>query len=397
MSGDDFLVFGRPVIEEAEIAEVVDCLRSGWLGTGPRVERFERMLEAYTGAPHVRCLSSCTAALALGMRALGIGPGDEVIVPAMTFVATANAIVHTGADPVLVDCDPHTGLVDLDAAEAAIGPRTRALLVVHLGGQPVDLDRVAALRDRHGLLVVEDAAHALGAGWRGTPIGGHGHLTAFSFSVSKNITTVEGGALATADPEVAATVERLANHGLSAGAWARFSGAAAGHYEGEEPGFKERMTDLQAALGIGQLGRLDTWIDAREDAWRRYDELLEGLPLGLPPAPPPEARHARHLYRVAVADRDRVADRLAAAGIGSGVHYRGVHLHPYYRRRCGVAPQALPAASRMSETTLSLPLDPALTEADQRAVADALRAALGTNAGGNSGSGSAALPAAHPR
>jgi dTDP-4-amino-4,6-dideoxygalactose transaminase len=397
VSRDDFLVFGRPVIEESDIAEVAECLRSGWIGTGPRVERFERRLEAYTGAPHVRCLSSCTATLALGMKALGIGPGDQVIVPAMTFVGTANAVVHTGADPVLVDCDPRTGLVDLDAAEAAIGERTRALLVVHLAGLPVDMDRVAALSERHGLLVIEDAAHALGAAWRGKPIGSHGHVTAFSFSVSKNITTVEGGALATGDPELAARVERLAVHGLSADAWARFSGAGARHYEVEEPGFKERMTDVQAALGIGQLGRLDAWIEVRARAWRRYDDLLEGLPLELPAAPPAHARHARHLYRVAVTDRDRVADRLADAGIGSGVHYRGVHLHPYYRRRCGIGPHDLPATTRMSETTLSLPLDPALTESDQRAVADALRAALEANAAGNSGSASAALPAAHPR
>jgi dTDP-4-amino-4,6-dideoxygalactose transaminase len=386
------LVFGRPVIEEADIAEVVDCLRSGWLGTGPRVDRFERLLEAYTGAPHVRCLSSCTAALALGMRAAGIGPGDEVIVPAMTFVATANAVVHTGAEPVFVDCEPGTGLVDLDAAEAAIGARTRALLVVHLSGHPADLDRVAALAARHGLLVVEDAAHALGAAWGGTPIGGHGHLTGFSFSVSKNLTTVEGGALATADPELAATVARLANHGLSASAWERVGGGGR-HYEVVEPGYKERMTDVQAALGLGQLERLDASIAARAAAWRRYDELLADVPLELPSEPPPAGRHARHLYRVGVAERDRVAHELDAAGIDTGVHYRGVHLHPYYRRDA----QDLPAATRMSATTLSLPLDPALTAADQRTVVDALRAALGKNAGGNSGSGSAALSAAQPR
>jgi dTDP-4-amino-4,6-dideoxygalactose transaminase len=397
VSRDEFLVFGRPLIDDADIADVVMCLRSGWLGTGPRVERFERMLEAYTGAPHVRCLSSCTAALVLGMQALGIGPGDEVIVPAMTFVATANAVVHSGAEPVLVDCDARTGLIDLDAAEAAIGPRTRALLLVHLAGQPVDLDSVSALSERHGLLVVHDAAHALGAAWRGTPIGAHGHLTAFSFSVSKNITTVEGGALATGDAELAARVERLANHGLSGDAWTRFSGAGARHYEVEEPGVKERMTDVQAALGIGQLGRLDASIDARAAGWRRYDKLLAGLPLELPPAPPSHARHGRHLYRVSVEQRDRVAKSLADARIGSGVHYRAVHLHPYYRRRCAIGPDDLPAATRMSATTLSLPLDPALTESDQRAVADALRGALGANAGGNSGSGSDALPSAHRR
>jgi dTDP-4-amino-4,6-dideoxygalactose transaminase len=331
------------------------------------------------------------------MRALGIGPGDEVILPAMTFVATANAVVHTGADPVLVDSDPRTGLIDFDAAEAAVGPRTRALLLVHLAGQPVDLDRASAVSERHGLLVIHDAAHALGAAWRGTPIGAHGHFTAFSFAVSKNITTAEGGALATGNPELAATVERLANHGMSEGAWSRFSRAGARHYEVEVPGVKERMTDVQAALGIGQLGRLDAWIDARAAAWRRYDALLEGLPLGLPPAAPPQARHARHLYRVAVERRDAIAGALADARIGSGVHYRAVHLHPYYRRRLGIGPDDLPVATRMSETTLSLPLDPALTESDQRRVADTLRRALEANAGGNSGSGSDALPAAQRR
>ncbi len=220
---ESFLVFGSPTIGEEEIAEVVDSLRSGWVGTGPKVQRFEAMLSEYVGAAHCRCVSSCTAALILSMEVLGIGPGDEVLVPAMTFVASANAVEHAGATPVLVDSEPTTGLIDLDAAATAITTRTRAIMPVHLAGRPVDLDRLNRLRDRHGLIVVEDAAHALGAQWRGRQIGTFGNVTAFSFYVTKNISTIEGGALVTDRAEVAEEVERLALHGLSLGAWQRFS------------------------------------------------------------------------------------------------------------------------------------------------------------------------------
>ena len=382
MTRDAFLVFGRPVIEEEEIADVVACLRSGWVGAGPRVEAFEGALEEYIGARHVRCLSSGTAALTLGMLALGIGPGDEVIVPTMTFAATANAVVHTGADVVLVDCEPDTGLMDLDAAEAAIGPRTRALVPVHLAGAPIDMTRVNALRDRHGLHVVEDAAHALGAAWDGRRIGGHGNLTAYSFYVTKNITTIEGGALATEDEEIAGAVERLAQHGLSSGAWRRFSDPSYVHYEVEEPGFKSNMTDVQAAIGLRQLGRLDAWIETRAELWERYDALLESLPLERPAPAPANALHARHLYRVLIAGvtgegRDDVLSSLAAHGIGTGVHYRGLHLHPYYRDRYDLSPEAFPVATDMSNRTVSLPLSPAVSEADQDDVVVALRSALG--------------------
>src|SRR5437588_8844586 len=381
---EDFLVFGRPVIEEAEIAEVVDSLRSGWIGTGPKVQRFERMLEEYLGVAHVRCVSSCTAALILGMHVLGVGPGDEVIVPSMTFVASANAVEHRRATPVLVDSDPVTGLLDLDAAEAAITERTRAIMPVHMAGRPIDLDRLNALRDRYGLLVVEDAAHAIGAEWGGRRIGGHGNLAAFSFYVTKNLTTIEGGAVATDDADIAAEVERLALHGLSLGAWQRFSDAGFRHYEVVEPGFKYNMTDVQAALGIHQLPRLDDWIDARAERWARYDELLAGLPVTTPPSPAPGTRHARHLYQVLVdpnapVGRDQVLDGLAERRIGAGVHYRAVHLHPYYRDRYRLDPASLPVATDISNRTVSLPLSPALDEDDQRDVAEALAAALGVS------------------
>ena len=374
---EDFLVFGSPVVDEAEIAEVVGSLRSGWIGTGPKVHRFERMLEEYVGVPHVRCVSSCTAALILGMEVLGIGPGDEVLVPAMTFVASANAVEHTGATPVFVDSEPGTGLIDLDAAAAAVTERTSAIMPVHLSGRPVDMDRLTAFRDRHGLLVVEDAAHALGAEWAGRRIGGHGHLTAYSFYVTKNITTIEGGALATDDFEVAAAVESLSLHGLSLGAWQRFSDKGFKHYEVMKPGYKFNMTDVQAALGVHQLPRLDGWIDERAELWERYDELLAGLPLRTPPPPESGMRHARHLYQVeidseAAITRDEALDFLTSQRIGAGVHYRGVHLHPYYRERYSIDPDSLPVATHISNTTLSLPLSPKVTERDQLDVASAL-------------------------
>ncbi len=378
---DSFLVFGSPLIGEQEIAEVVDCLRSGWVGTGPKVQRFEQMLSEYVGVEYCRCLSSCTAALTLAMQALEIGRGDEVIVPAMTFVASANAIEHAGATPILVDCEPHTGLIDLDAAEAAITPRTRAIMAVHMAGRPVDMERMNALRDRHGLLVIEDAAHAIGAEWHGRRIGAFGNVTAFSFYVTKNITTIEGGALLTEDPEIAGRVERLGLHGLSLGAWQRFSDPGLRHYEVVRPGFKYNMTDVQAALGVHQLPRLDRWISRRAELWERYDELLAGLPLQTPAAPEPDTRHTRHLYQVllradAPLDRDELVDALGQRQIGTGVHYRGVHLHPYYRDTYHLRPEQFPFATEISERTLSLPLSPKLSDSDQDDVIAALTDAL---------------------
>ena len=375
---DSFLVFGRPLLGDREIDEVADSLRKGWIGTGPKVQTFERMLEEYVGVPHVRCVSSCTAALMLGLKALGIGPGDEVIVPSMTFIASANAVEHLGATPVLVDSEPGTGLLDLDLAEAAITPRTAAVMPVHLAGRPVDLDRLATIRDRHGIAVIEDAAHAIGARWRGQQIGTHGNLTAYSFYVTKNITTGEGGALATDDPDIAARVERLALHGLSLGAWQRFSDKGFKHYEVVEPGFKFNMMDIQAAIGIHQLPHLDTWIDERAEQWARYDEALAGLPLRLPPPPDEKLmRHARHLYTVDVLDearltRDELLEALVERKIGAGVHYRGVHTHPYYRDRYGLSPESFPVADDISQRTLSIPLSQSVTPDDLDDVIDAL-------------------------
>jgi dTDP-4-amino-4,6-dideoxygalactose transaminase len=374
---ESFLIFGSPLIGEDEIAEVVDSLRSGWVGTGPKVQRFETMLSDYVGVPYCRCVSSCTAALILSMQVLGIGPGDEVLVPAMTFVASANAVEHAGATPVLVDSVAGTGLVDLDRAEAAVTPRTRAIMPVHLAGRPVDMDRLSEFRERHGLTAIEDAAHAIGAEWRGRQIGSFGNLTAFSFYVTKNISTIEGGALVTEDAEIAAEVERLALHGLSLGAWQRFSDTGFRHYEVVRPGFKYNMTDVQASLGLHQLPQLDAWIDRRAELWERYDGLLAGLPLQTPPPAEPGTRHARHLYQVLVEPeapltRDQLLDGLTARYIGTGVHYRGVHMHPFYRDKYGLRESDFPVATAISNRTLSLPLSPKVTEADQGDVVSAL-------------------------
>lgn len=374
---DSFLVFGKPMIGEEEIAEVVDSLRSGWVGTGPKVHRFETLLSDYLGVEHCRCVSSCTAALTLSLQVLDVGPGDEVLVPAMTFVASANAVEHAGATPVLVESVPGTGLIDFEQAEAAITPRTRAIMPVHLAGRPVDMDRLDTLAKAHCLAVVEDAAHAIGAAWRGRKIGAFGNLTAFSFYVTKNISTIEGGALVTDDPDVAAEVERLALHGLSLGAWQRFSDEGFRHYEVVRPGFKYNMTDVQASVGLHQLPRLDPWIERRAQLWSRYDEMLAGLPLETPPPAEPHTRHARHLYQVLVEpssplSRDKLLDGLTAHNIGAGVHYRGVHLHPYYRDKYCLSPGDFPVASSISERTLSLPLGPNVTEADQDDVVQAL-------------------------
>ena len=378
---ENFLIFGSPTIGDAEIAEVVDSLRSGWVGTGPKVQRFEAMLAEYIRVAQVRCLASCTAALTLALRVCDIGPGDEVIVPAMTFVASANAVEHVQATPVLVDSEAGHGLLDLDAVEAAITDRTRAVMPVHLAGRPVDLDRLSRLSERYGIHVIEDAAHAIGARWRGRPIGSFGNLTAFSFYATKNITTIEGGALATPCEETAQRIERLALHGLSAGAWARFTDQGFRHYEAVEPGFKFNMTDVQASLGLTQLPRLDEWIDRRAELWLRYDELLGELPLRLPQPAQPDTRHARHLYQVQLTDeaplgRDELLWALHECNIGTGVHYRGVHLHPYYRDRYDLDRDDFPIASEMSDRTLSLPLGPSLSEADQDDVVHALRRLL---------------------
>jgi dTDP-4-amino-4,6-dideoxygalactose transaminase len=271
--------------------------------------------------------------------------------------------------------------MDLDAAARAITPRTRAIVPVHLAGRPIDLDALGALRDAHGLTVIEDAAHAMGTRWRGRPVGTHGNLAAFSFYATKNVTTAEGGALATDNSCIAREVERLALHGLSLGAWQRYGDTGFRHFEVASPGVKANMTDLAASIGLHQLPRLEGWVERRTRLAARYDALLAGLPLELPPPVDPRARHSWHLYSVlgspdAGIGRDDVVDGLLERRIGAGVHYRGVHLHPWYAGTHSIAPEDLPVATDISHRTLTLPLAPTMTERDQDDVVEALSAVL---------------------
>jgi dTDP-4-amino-4,6-dideoxygalactose transaminase len=377
------LTFGAPHVEEEEIREVVDSLRSGWLGSGPKVARFEERFRDYTGAGHAVAVSSCSAALHLSLLAAGIGPGDEVITCALTFCATAHAVEHVGARPVLVDCDRRTQTLDPAQVEAAITPATRAVLPVHFAGRPCDLDAIGALAARHDLVVIEDAAHAIEARFRGRKIGSVSPFTCFSFYATKNVATGEGGMVTVPDAGQAETLRILRNHGLSRDALARHDDAESLHYEVVARGFKYNLTDLAAGLGLHQLARVDEGLRRRQAVWARYDAAFADLPVDTPAPEEPGTLHARHLYTLMVdreragLSRDELARRLRARRIGTGVHYVAVHLQPYYRKRYGLRPEAFPESTWISERTLSLPLSAGLSDDDVEDVVSAVRDALG--------------------
>ena len=379
-TAERFLVFGAPALGEPEIAEVVETLRSGWIGTGPRVARFEADFAAYTGSPHAVAVASCTAALHLAMLASGIGPGDEVITTPLTFCATVNAILHTGATPVLVDCDPRTLNLDPARVEAALTPRTKAILPVHFAGKLCDMDGLLDIAQRRGLLVIEDCAHAIETrDARGRHAGVLGDLGAFSFYVTKNVVTGEGGMLTTRRADLAERIKVMGLHGMSQDAWKRFSDEGYRHYEVVGAGFKYNMTDMEAALGIHQLARVEENLARREAIWRRYDEAFAELAVELPPPPAPGTRHARHLYTLRIEEgrcllsRDRFLAALHAEGIGSGVHYRSLTEHEFYRRTLELEDGACPAAEDAGRRILSLPLSAGLTEGDVEDVIEAVR------------------------
>ncbi len=371
---DDYLVFGSPQLLEAEIDEVVETLRSAWIGTGPRVERFEEAFGTYVGARHAVAVHSCTAALHLAMVALNLRSGDEVIVPAMTFASTANAVIHAGGRPVLADVDRHTMCLTGAEVNRRLTERTCAVIPVHFAGRPCEIESIVALARGGDLAVIEDCAHAIEAHVGGRHAGTFGDFGAFSFYVTKNVTTGEGGMIATASAQRAERIKRLALHGLSADAWKRFSDEGFKHYEVVEPGFKYNMMDLQAALGLHQLARVEENLRRRQEIWARYDEAFASLPVFLPPPEAPGTRHARHLYtplldidRLA-ATRDEILIALHKENIGTGVHYRALHLHPYYREVFGYRRGDFPDAEWISDRTLSLPLSPKLTAADVESV-----------------------------
>jgi dTDP-4-amino-4,6-dideoxygalactose transaminase len=379
---EQFLTFGAPLIEEPEIAEVLDTLRTGWLGTGPKVAKFEQMFTRYTGAKHAMALNSCTAGLHLSMIASGIGPGDEVITTPMTFCATVNSIIHTGATPVLVDCERYTQLINPQQIEDAITPRTRAIVPVHLCGRPCDMDAIMDIAKRHKLIVIEDAAHAIEAVYKGRKVGNIADMTAFSFYVTKNAVTGEGGMVTTNNPELADRIKIYGLHGMSRDAWKRFSDEGYKHYQVVVPGFKYNMMDLQAAIGIHQLERVDKNLVRRNEIWEAYNRAFADLPVGLPAADEPDTVHSRHLYTLMIdkdrcgISRDQMLMALQKQNIGSGVHYVGVHLHPYYRDRFGYQDGDFPNATWISDRTISIPLSPKLNDEDVADVVEAVKNCL---------------------
>jgi len=387
ISGSDqlpFLIFGAPQIDEEDIDEVLQCLRAGWLGTGPRVAQFERDFATFrrVKTTQVAAVNSCTAALHVSMLAADIEPGSEVITTPLTFCATVNAILHAGLSPVLADVDPQTQNIDPDAIEAAITSRTRAIVPVHFAGRPCAMDRIMAIARKHDLVIIEDCAHAVEAEFHGQPVGTFGDFGCFSFYVTKNVITGEGGMIIGRSDEQVARAKVLALHGMSKDAWHRFGDKGYKHYQVVECGFKYNMMDLQAAIGLHQLARVEKNWRRRDHIWRRYDEELSGMPIGLPVQSEDSVRHGRHLYTLMIDEvrcgisRDAFLEAMNAARVGTGVHYLSVPEHPYYQQHFGWRPEQWPNAKKLGRETVSLPLSPALTDTDVNRVIETVRTIL---------------------
>jgi dTDP-4-amino-4,6-dideoxygalactose transaminase len=374
--------FAPPSIGPEEIAEVVDVLESGWLSTGPRVASFERAFAEYTGAPHAIAVNSCTAALHLSLLAAGVGPDHEVVTTPLTFCATANVVIHAGATPVFADIDADTFNLDPAEAAAAITSRTRAIVPVHYAGRPANMAAFRRLSLAHGLALIEDAAHCVEGVSQGFKVGAIGDFTCFSFYATKNLTTGEGGMVTTANEEAAAFIRTASLHGMSRNAWTRYTPGARAQYDVLMPGFKYNMMDLQAAIGLHQLARIDAMHGRRAAVWAQYDAALASLPLRRPAAVAAGDVHAHHLYTVLVDERaagmsrDDLQARLSARGISTSIHFRALHLHPYYQNRFGFERGMFPVAESVSDTTLSLPLSGGMDDASADRVIEALHDVL---------------------
>lgn len=379
---EKFLVFGKPDIGEKEINEVIDSMKVGWLGTGPKVARFEEMVKDYTGAKHALALNSCTAGMHLSLLACGVGPGDEVITTAMTFGATANVIEHTGAKPILVDIELSSLNIDPSQIRSKITPKTKVIMPVHMAGRPCDMEEIMKIAGEYKIKVLEDAAHAFGAEYHGKKIGTIGDLTAFSFYVTKNLITGEGGMVTTDNDEYADFIQLYGLHGMSKGAWKRYSDDGFKHYLIQAPGYKYNMMDLQAAIGIHQLEDFEVHQEKRKKIWERYNKALEDLPLDLPTDPEANTTHAYHLYTILVRleeltiDRDRVLQALHKENIGTGVHFIAIPLHPYYKNKYKFKRGDFPNSEYVSDRTISLPFSSNLSEQDVDDVVSALRKIL---------------------
>jgi dTDP-4-amino-4,6-dideoxygalactose transaminase len=380
------LPFSRPSIGDEEIAAVTAVLRSGWITTGPLTAEFEREFAAATGAKHALALSSCTAGLHLAYIAIGIQPGDEVIVPALTWPATANMAVVSGAKPVFADIDPHTWNLDPSSVERLLTPKTRAIVPVHFGGQPADLDAfrdLLAAKGRSDVAIIEDAAHAVGASYKGRPIGGttanSTRLAAFSFHPIKNLTTGEGGMITTDDDEIAARIKLWRFHGVHRDAWKAYSATekAPATYDVVLPGYKYNLTDIQSALGLAQLRKLEGFNRRRREIAERYLRELAGIPgLTLPGLAPYDCVHPWHLFPVLPPQRAEFMDRLKSVGIGTGLHFEAVHLHSFYRQTFSTGPGLCPVAEDVCSRIVSLPLFPGMTDEEVGDVVQAVRESL---------------------
>ncbi len=375
----DFLVFGSPIIEEPEIDEVVASMKSGWIGTGPKVHKFEEMFKEYKGAKYAVALNSCTAALHLSLLAVGIKQGDEVIVPTMTFAATANAVIHAGGIPVFADCEKDTMSISLDDIERKITNKTKAIVPVHFAGRACNMDAIMAIARKYKLKVIEDCAHAIETEYHGKKAGTFGDIGCFSFYVTKNIVTGEGGMLITDNEDYADKIKILGLHGMSKDAWKRFSDEGYKHYQVVYAGFKYNMMDIQAAMGIHQLPRVDKYWNHRQEIWNAYNDAFSELPVFIPAPVESATRHAYHLYTLLIdidnlnITRDDFLNEMAKRNIGVGVHYIALHLQPYYQKAFGYKRGDFPNAEWISDRTVSLSLSAKLTDADIEDVIEAVR------------------------
>ena len=369
-------MFNRPTIGAAEEEAVLEVLRSGWLTMGPRTKALETRFAAFRHCSHAVGVNSCTAALHLCLLCLDVGPGDEVVTSPITFASTANVIVHCGATPVFCDVADDTLNMDPESLAQVITPRTKAIIAVHFAGHPCDMDEIGAVASRHGIPVIEDAAHAVEAEYRGRPTGSLASAAAFSFYATKNITSGEGGMLTTNDTDLADRAGLLALHGISRDAWKRYGDEGYQHWEIVAPGYKYNMYDLQAALVDAQLDQVDTFWERRREVTERYDAAFSEMPDVTPMHRRDYVKASHHLYVVRVPRRDQFMDAVQVQGVGVGVHFRAVHLHPYYRQAFGFRPGMFPVAEAAGESVVSLPLYPSLGDDEVERVVVACRRAL---------------------
>jgi len=375
----EFVPFHVPQIDDEEIRSVVETLKSGWLTTGMKVQRFEEDFARYLGSRHAVAINSCTAALHLALEAVGIEEGDEVIVPTMTFTASAEVVLYLKAKPVLVDCLPDTLNIDPNQIERAITSRTKAIIPVHFGGQPCDMERILVIARKHNLYLIEDAAHALPAKYHGRAVGTIGDITCFSFYATKTITTGEGGMATTENPEWAARMRMMSLHGISHDAWKRYTKEGSWYYEVLGPGFKYNLTDIGAAIGIEQLKKCDAFAVVRNNIAAAYNDAFADLPEIQTPFCEPDLQHAWHLYVIQLQrehlkiTRDQFIQALKERGIGTSVHFIPLHLHPYYRDSFGYVPGDFPNATEAYQRIISLPIYPKMTDVDIDHVIGAVR------------------------